>query len=56
MNGKGSKPRPMQISRAQYEANWEAIFGPPKAKRRKPRAKIASSGNSPPPQRHARRA
>jgi len=32
MNGKGDKPRPMQISREQWEANWEAIFGP-KAKR-----------------------
>jgi hypothetical protein len=26
-NGKGSKRRPMQVGREQFEANWEAIFG-----------------------------
>ena len=27
MNGKGDRPRPMDISRQQWEANWEACFG-----------------------------
>ena len=35
MNGKGDKRRPMDVSRAQYEANWDACFGA----KRKPRKK-----------------
>ena len=27
MNGKGDRPRPMEISRQQWEANWDACFG-----------------------------
>jgi len=27
-NGKGDKPRPMTISREEYEQRWNAIFGP----------------------------
>jgi len=27
MNGKGSKRRPLLISSAQFEANWDAVFG-----------------------------
>lgn len=26
MNGKGDKRRPRQVSREQYDANWDAIF------------------------------
>ncbi len=29
MNGKGSKRRPMQVDRKQFEVNWERIFGLP---------------------------
>ena len=28
MNGKGDKPRPMQITEAEWVSNWEAIYGP----------------------------
>jgi len=27
MSGKGSKQRPCQVSREQFENNWETIFG-----------------------------
>lgn len=26
-NGKGSKPRPLSIPRAEFEDNWDRIFG-----------------------------
>ena len=26
-NGKGCKPRPLSVSREQYEANWDKLFG-----------------------------
>ena len=26
MNGKGSKPRPIQIPREKFDENWDAIF------------------------------
>lgn len=26
MNGKGSKPRPKQVSEKEYEKNWKLIF------------------------------
>lgn len=28
--GKGSKRRPIRVSQAEYERNWERIFGKPK--------------------------
>lgn len=38
MNGKGSKPRPLSVSRDEFAANWERIFGKkPAPKRRKAR-------------------
>ena len=27
MNGKGSKPRPMEIDKEQFDKNFDAIFG-----------------------------
>ena len=27
MSGKGSKLRPMKVSRVEYEDNWEKVFG-----------------------------
>lgn len=27
MNGKGDKQRPRMVSRGEYEANWDAVFG-----------------------------
>ena len=27
MNGKGSKPRPLSVSREEYERNWDMLFG-----------------------------
>lgn len=27
MSGKGSKPRPLSVSRKVFENNWERIFG-----------------------------
>ena len=27
MSGKGSKPRPMQISQTKFDSNWDKIFG-----------------------------
>jgi len=26
MNGKGSKPRPIEVDRAVFESNWDRIF------------------------------
>jgi len=33
MSGKGSKPRPIQIPKDQFNDNWERIFGPKKEKK-----------------------
>ena len=55
MNGKGDRPRPLAVSREQYEANWEACFGKSKPKRSKPKPKVASPSNSAAPDRHAPR-
>jgi hypothetical protein len=27
MSGKGSKPRPLSVSQAEYDTRWDAIFG-----------------------------
>ena len=36
MNGKGDKRRPMSVTREEFEANWEAAFGPkPGSKKRR---------------------
>lgn len=32
-NGKGSKPRPLSISREKFAENWDVIFGKEKSKR-----------------------
>ena len=34
MSGKGSKPRPLSVSRKQFDDNWERIFG------KKPKEKL----------------
>lgn len=40
MNGKGSKPRPLGVSREVFDSNWDAIFGkkPKKEKKKSPKA------------------
>lgn len=35
MNGKGSTPRPLSVSREQFEKNWAAAFGKKKTKKSK---------------------
>lgn len=39
-NGKGSKRRPREISRAQYDQNWLTTFGPEHEKNRRNRAEL----------------
>jgi hypothetical protein len=47
MNGKGDTPRPMQVSRQQYEENWASIFGLTKKPRKKGRHSMTQPLNEP---------
>jgi hypothetical protein len=35
MNGKGSKPRPLAVSREEYDRRWAEVFGRPNDTRKK---------------------
>lgn len=52
MNGKGSKPRPLAVSREEYEKRWAETFGRPAGAR--PQDASASSSGSPAPAPHTR--
>jgi len=52
MNGKGSKPRPLAVSRGEYEKRWAETFGRPAGARKKDASAPASESPSPAP--HAR--
>jgi hypothetical protein len=44
MNGKGDKRRPMAVTREEFEANWEAAFGPkPGGKKRRKASKKSTA-------------
>jgi len=48
MNGKGDKPPPMAISREEFAANWDRIFGPsPREERRREEGRREEGEKSP---------
>ncbi len=50
MNGKGSKPRPLGVSREEYDKRWAETFGRPSGARKKDADVPASPSPGPAPQ------